>query len=120
MGEQPDEAEHEVGQDSPHSDLDEVRRSHGPVQDAPAWDHWTEVTLAGLHNGLRPLLDYERTLREWLRPALVLALPYLIIGLVWSLTHTDRLARLSGLDLLVSFVGSVVAWPVLLVFTMCA
>lgn len=119
MGEQPHEAENDVGERRQQADLDKGRHPHRPVQDAPAWDHWTDLTLSGLHNGLRPVLDYQRSLRQWLFPAALLAIPYLILGLIWALTHTERLARLGGLDLVVSFLGSVALWPVALVFTVC-
>ena len=42
---------------------------------------------------------------------------YLLVGVIWTLTHTARFARLTGLDLVVSFLGSIAEWPVL-VFTM--
>lgn len=83
------------------------------------WDHLTDITLGGLHTSLRPLLNHERPLRNWLFPVLVAAVPYLIIGVIWTLTHTERLSRLSGLDLVVSALGSVAMWPVPLIFTVC-
>jgi hypothetical protein len=38
---------------------------------------------------------------------------------IWTLTHTARFAPLSGLDLVVSFLGSIAEWPVLLFTTLC-
>jgi hypothetical protein len=38
---------------------------------------------------------------------------------IWSATHTDHLGALSGLDRTVSFLGSIVSWPVLLFSDVC-
>ena len=50
---------------------------------------------------------------------LILGTPYLIIGLIWSLTHTAHLHEMHGVDLVVSFLGSIVSWPVLLFSNVC-
>ncbi|MBX7431749.1 hypothetical protein JDV09_06445 [Mycobacterium sp. Y57] len=68
---------------------------------------------------VRRVLDYEMTIAEWFGVAVLLATPYLVIGLIWSLTHTDRLAGLGGPQQVVYFLGSIVAWPVLLVPGLC-
>lgn len=60
-------------------------------------------------------LDNALTFKQMLVIALVLGIPYLIIGLIWALNHTEHLAQLQGLDKLFSFVGEVVAWPPLLI-----
>lgn len=46
------------------------------------------------------------TIAEWIGTAAMLAAPYLVIGMVWSVTHGW------------SF-GSIVWWPVKLVSTVC-
>jgi hypothetical protein len=46
------------------------------------------------------------TIAEWIGPAVMLAVPYLVIGVFWSLTHTWHLR-------------SVVSWPVLVVSNVC-
>jgi hypothetical protein len=46
------------------------------------------------------------TIAEWIGTALVLAMPYLAVGVVWSLAHDWHL-------------GSIVGWPVQLVTTVC-
>jgi len=56
---------------------------------------------------------------ELIGMGLIIGTPYLIIGLVWSLTHTAHLHEMQGLDLIVSFLGSIVSWPVLLVADVC-
>ncbi|OBK13367.1 hypothetical protein [Mycobacterium asiaticum] len=68
---------------------------------------------------LRYLLDYKMTVAEWLGLAVILGIPYFIVGLVWSSTHTDHLHQLRGADLVVSFLGSIVSWPVLLFSNVC-
>lgn len=49
----------------------------------------------------------------------ILGTPYLIIGLIWSSTHTAHLRQMQGADLVVSFLGSIVSWPVLLFSNVC-
>ncbi|OBK92098.1 hypothetical protein A5645_24155 [Mycobacterium asiaticum] len=68
---------------------------------------------------LRELLDYKMTIAEWLGLAVILGIPYFLVGLVWSSTHTEHLQRLHGADLVVSFLGSIVSWPVLLFSNVC-
>jgi hypothetical protein len=55
---------------------------------------------------LRRVLSFEMTIAEWLGTAAMLAVPYLAVGLLWSLTHTGHL-------------GSVVWWPVQLLSAVC-
>ncbi|WP_407663439.1 hypothetical protein [Mycolicibacter senuensis] len=50
---------------------------------------------------------------------LIVGTPYLIVGLIWSLTHTAHLHEMQGIDLVVSFLGSIVSWPVLLFSNVC-
>jgi hypothetical protein len=51
--------------------------------------------------------------------ALVLGTPYLIVGAIWSTTHAEHLQGMDGADLVVSYLGSVVSWPVLLFADVC-
>jgi hypothetical protein len=37
-----------------------------------------------------------------------------IVGAFWSSTHTEHPAHMAGADLVVSYLGSIVSWPVLL------
>jgi hypothetical protein len=50
---------------------------------------------------------------------LVVGTPYLLIGAIWSTTHTAHLQNMHGVDLAVSFLGSIVSWPVLLFSNVC-
>jgi hypothetical protein len=68
---------------------------------------------------LRRLLGYQVTIGELIVLALVLGTPYLIVGVFWSSTHTEHLQHMTGADLAVSYLGSIVSWPVLLFTDVC-
>jgi hypothetical protein len=51
--------------------------------------------------------------------AVILGTPYLIVGVVWSCTHTEHLRQMQGADLVVSFLGSIASWPVLIFSNVC-
>ncbi|GFG52492.1 hypothetical protein CQY20_09595 [Mycolicibacterium agri] len=68
---------------------------------------------------LRKFLGFDMTIAEWIGTAVLAAIPYLVIGVIWSLTHTDHLDDMSDVDRLVSFLGSIVSWPVLLFSDVC-
>ena len=55
---------------------------------------------------LRRILSFEMTIAEWIGTAAMLALPYLVVGVLWSLTHTWSLA-------------SILFWPALVASTVC-
>ncbi len=63
---------------------------------------------------LRRFLGYQVTIGQLIVVALVLGTPYLIVGVIWSSSHTDRLQHMPGADLVLSYHGSIVSWPVLL------
>lgn len=75
--------------------------------------------MPGIVDGIGRLLSYRMSVGELIGMGLIIGTPYLIIGLVWSLTHTAHLHEMQGLDLIVSFLGSIVSWPVLLVADVC-
>lgn len=68
---------------------------------------------------LRKFFAFEMTIAEWIGTAILAAIPYLVIGVIWSLTHTSNLEGMSGIDRAVSFLGSIVSWPVLLFSDVC-
>ncbi|OBB87232.1 hypothetical protein [Mycobacterium sp. 852002-30065_SCH5024008] len=70
-------------------------------------------------NRIRQVLDYQLTIAELLGIAVLLGTPYLIVGVIWSSTHTGHLREMHGLDLVVSFLGSIVSWPVLIFANVC-
>ncbi|KHO20049.1 hypothetical protein [Mycolicibacterium setense] len=61
------------------------------------------------------LLDFRLSIRQLVYLAIVVGGPYLVIGMVWALTHSDHIAGLTGLDKLFSLLGEIVAWPVLII-----
>lgn len=65
------------------------------------------------------MLSFQVTIGELMVVALVLGTPYLIVGVFWSTTHTEHLQQMSGLDLIVSYLGSIASWPVLLFADVC-
>jgi NADH:ubiquinone oxidoreductase subunit 4 (subunit M) len=70
-------------------------------------------------SALRRLLGYRVTVGELIVVALVVGTPYLIVGVIWSNTHTEHLEQMAGVDLVVSYLGSIVSWPVLLFANVC-
>ncbi len=68
---------------------------------------------------LRRVLSFEMTIAEWIGTAVMLAVPYLVIGALWSLTHPGDFAHTHGVDRAVSVLRSIVWWPVLLLSTVC-
>ena len=68
---------------------------------------------------LRKLLSFQVTVGELITAGLVVGTPYLIVGVIWSSTHTAHLESMAGTDLVVSYLGSIVSWPVLLFSDVC-
>ncbi|OBF31549.1 hypothetical protein A5724_21490 [Mycobacterium sp. ACS1612] len=68
---------------------------------------------------LRRLLAFQVTIAQLIIIAVVVGVPYLIVGAVWSSTHTAHLEQMAGIDLVVSYLGSIVSWPVLLFADVC-
>lgn len=67
----------------------------------------------------RRLMEFELSMAELLGIGLLIAGPYLIVGLGWTITHAEPLQRLGGLQLLVSVIGSIALWPALLLANVC-
>jgi hypothetical protein len=59
------------------------------------------------------------TIAEWIGTAILAAIPYLVIGVIWSATHTGHLGGLTRIDGTVSILGSILSWPVLLFSDVC-
>jgi NADH:ubiquinone oxidoreductase subunit 4 (subunit M) len=68
---------------------------------------------------LRQLFDFEFTVAQLIAIGLILGTPYLLIGAVWTSSHTEHLHQLHGLDLAVSYLGSIAAWPLLIFANVC-
>ncbi len=65
------------------------------------------------------VLDFKVSILDLIVLALVVGIPYGLVGVVWAFTHTEHLSYMSGADKLFSFLGEIVAWPVLLVADVC-
>lgn len=60
-------------------------------------------------------LDREMRVSEFIGALILIGIPYGIIGVIWTLTHTSHLADIdSTFDTVISFLGSIVCWPVLI------
>jgi hypothetical protein len=68
---------------------------------------------------VRRVLGYQLTIAELIGLGLIIGTPYLVVGTIWSTTHTAHLQHMHGADLVVSFLGSIVSWPVLLFSDVC-
>jgi hypothetical protein len=58
------------------------------------------------------------TIAEWIGTAILLAVPYLLVGMVWTVVQRDHY-QFQGVDGIVSVLAAVVSWPVLLFSTVC-
>jgi hypothetical protein len=68
---------------------------------------------------IRQVLGYHITVAELIGLGVIVGTPYLLVGTIWSTTHTAHLQHMHGADLAVSFLGSIVSWPVLLFSDVC-
>ncbi|SPM29152.1 hypothetical protein [Mycobacterium terramassiliense] len=68
---------------------------------------------------LRRVLEYRLSIAQLMAIGIILGTPYLLVGTIWSTTHTEHLHQMQGVDLAVSFLGSIVSWPVLLFANVC-
>jgi hypothetical protein len=73
------------------------------------------INIVRVFGALRRLLGFQVTIGELIIVALIIGTPYLIVGVIWSSTHTAHLQQMTGADLVVSYLGSIVSWQVLLV-----
>jgi hypothetical protein len=68
---------------------------------------------------VRQLLEFELSIAELVGVAVLLAGPYLLLGLGWTITHAHALDGLGGLELAISVLGSIALWPALLLANVC-
>ena len=69
---------------------------------------------------LQKLFDVEMTIAEWLGTGVILGVPYLALGIAWSVANADRFAGLQGVEWVLTFVAAVLSWPVLWLPNVCA
>jgi hypothetical protein len=67
---------------------------------------------------VRKVLGFEMTIAEWIGTAIMLAVPYLVIGIVWTAIATGQVA-VPGDSRVASIVASIVSWPALFVAAVC-
>ncbi len=77
------------------------------------------INIGAVLTAVRKILSFEMTIAEWIGTASLAGIPYLVVGVIWSATHTAHLSGLSGVDRAVSLLGSIVSWPVLLMSNVC-
>ena len=70
-------------------------------------------------DALRRWLGFQVTIGQLIVVAIVVGTPYLIVGVIWSSLHTAHLQDMAGADLVVSYLESIVSWPVLLFADVC-
>jgi hypothetical protein len=63
------------------------------------------INIVGMLGALRRLLGSQVTIGELIVVALILGTPYLIVGVIWSSTHTEHLQHMAGADPVVSYWG---------------
>ena len=68
---------------------------------------------------IRRLLDLELSIAELVGVAVLLAGPYLLAGLGWTIAHAQALHGLRSVELAVSLLGSIALWPALLLADVC-
>ena len=68
---------------------------------------------------IRRVLGNQLTIAQLIALGLIVGTPYLLIGAIWSTTHTTHLQNMRGVDPAVSFLGPIVSWPVLLFSNVC-
>lgn len=68
---------------------------------------------------IRRALEFRLSIAQLIAIVIILGTPYLLVGAIWSMTHTEHLHQMHGIDLAVSFLGSIVSWPVLLFANVC-
>ncbi len=72
----------------------------------------------GVLTAVRKVLAFEMTIAEWIGTAAILAVPYLLVGMVWTAVAGDQFGW-HGYARIPSIVVSIVSWPVLLVSAVC-
>jgi hypothetical protein len=54
------------------------------------------INIVSMLGALRRLLGFQVTIGELIIVALILGTPYLIVGVIWSSTHTEQLQHMAG------------------------
>ena len=59
------------------------------------------------------------TIAEWIGTGFLLSLPHIALGIIWVVANAGRLDGFHGVERALAVVGSVLAWPVLLLPNVC-
>jgi NADH:ubiquinone oxidoreductase subunit 4 (subunit M) len=51
---------------------------------------------------LRRVLEFRLSIAQLMAIGLILGTPYLLVGTIWSTTHTENLRQMHGVDLAVN------------------
>ncbi|BBY43697.1 hypothetical protein [Mycolicibacterium celeriflavum] len=69
-------------------------------------------------SAVRKVLTFEMTIAEWIGTALMLAAPYLVIGVVWTALNRDQLDG-TGLSWLGQLIATIAFWPAMVFSAVC-
>lgn len=65
------------------------------------------------------VLSVQLTVAEWICIALLSDVPYLLVGVLWTGSHTAHFEHLQGFRLVMSVLESIAFWPVLWTSGVC-
>jgi hypothetical protein len=68
---------------------------------------------------LQRLLDFKMTIAEWLGTGIILGIPYLALGMAWSMANAGRFDGPHGPGLALRVIVAVLCWPALLLTDVC-
>jgi hypothetical protein len=77
------------------------------------------INIAAVFEMVHRVLTYRVSVAGLIGIGFLIGFPYLLVGVLWSLNHTEHLHQMHGADLVVSFLGQIVSWPVLLFSDVC-
>lgn len=77
------------------------------------------INIAAVLEMVHRVLTYRVSVAALIGIGFLIGFPYLLVGVLWSLDHTEHLHQMHGADLVVSFLGQIVSWPVLLFSDVC-
>lgn len=80
----------------------------------------TSINIATMVSVLRRIMEYEMTIAEWIGIAVLVGIPHVALGIVWTVLQPQHLAGVDGFQKAAALVGGIVFWPVLLVATVCS
>ena len=64
---------------------------------------------------MRKVLSFQMTIAEWIGTTVLLAIPYLAVGVFWASFHTEHLNGTGWAHRSVLILGTIASWPALLI-----